>query len=237
MYQEIAGDSLWIEHKGNKILYEDGNLMNADGTAYTGKGVKVKKDGSIKLKGFLKKATNALNTLSSKDAGNSIVDELQSSTDNYSIVSSSSGNSYDPNTNTISFDTSSKNGGLNQDGNTRRPTFVGLGHELAHGVDDDRGTLNMRVDASFGFRNAEKFSTHMENQIRAEHGISLRTHYGQDANGNWQGSLLLGNGRTPESRYYPGYHYGGINSRITLPSAGPVLIINPIVIPTINKLP
>src|SRR5690606_27055026 len=66
-FMDVKGDSLWIEHKGNTILYENGKLMNKDGTAYTGKGVKIAKDGSVKLKGFLKKAVGALDKLSSKD--------------------------------------------------------------------------------------------------------------------------------------------------------------------------
>src|SRR5690606_25671816 len=108
--------------------------------------------------------------------------------ENYTIVKSNSGNYYESGANEVGFDPSSRNGGIDQKGNTGRPTFVGLGHELGHGVDDDNGTLDRTVDASFGYRNTEKFATHIENQIRAEHGLSLRTHYGQDASGNWNGS-------------------------------------------------
>src|SRR5690606_29524096 len=167
-FMDVKGDSLWIEHKGNTILYENGKLMNKDGTAYTGKGVKIAKDGSVKLKGFLKKAVGALDKLSSKDVGNSVVDQLQGSSENYTIVKSNSGNYYESGANEVGFDPSSRNGGIDQKGNTGRPTFVGLGHELGHGVDDDNGTLDRTVDASFGYRNTEKFATHIENQIRAE---------------------------------------------------------------------
>ncbi len=30
---DVQGDSLWIQHKGNKILYENGNVYNKDGIA------------------------------------------------------------------------------------------------------------------------------------------------------------------------------------------------------------
>ena len=216
-FREIAGDSLWISYKGNNILYENGNLLNSDGTNYTGEGVTVKKNGEIKLTGFLKKSVAALDKLSSKKAGNATVDELQSSSDNYTIVESTNGNKYAPSSNEIKFDPSSKQGGLNLKGKRKRPTFVGLGHELAHAVDDDRGTLDLTVDPSFGFRNAEKYATHIENQIRAEHGISLRSHYGINTMGAGVGPLLI-NG-TPESRYYRGYYYGGVNTTSSLTRA------------------
>ncbi len=87
---DVNGDSLWINHKGNDILYENGNLYNSDGTAYAGKGVKVKKDGSIKLKGFLKQTVNALGTINGTAEGGAMVTELQSSDNNFTIVNGKS---------------------------------------------------------------------------------------------------------------------------------------------------
>ncbi|WP_339609485.1 M91 family zinc metallopeptidase [uncultured Planktosalinus sp.] len=85
---DVQGDSLWIQHKGNKILYENGNVYNKDGTAYTGKGVKVKKDGTTKLKGFLKTAVNALGEISKGSEGANMISELQGSDNNFTIVDS-----------------------------------------------------------------------------------------------------------------------------------------------------
>ncbi|WP_334126871.1 M91 family zinc metallopeptidase, partial [Empedobacter brevis] len=236
-FMDVKGDSLWIEYKGNKILYENGNLRNQDGTAYTGKGVKIAKDGSVKLKGFLKNAVGALDKLNSKDVGNSIVDQLQGSSENYTIVRSSRGNYYNSGTNEVGFDPSARNSAPDQKGNTGRPTFVGLGHELGHGVDDDSGTLDRTVDTSFGYRNTEKFATHIENQIRAEHGLSLRTHYGQDASGNWNGPLLRGN--TNQSLHYPGFIYGGVTPLSIQPAGLSIPMTAPSgnVLPTINRIP
>ena len=187
---DIKGDSLWINHRGNEILYQDGRVSNSDGSTYLGKGVKVKKDGTPKLKGFLKKAVNALNTLSSETVGNSIVDELQGSSSNYTIVRSNTGNRYNRGRNEIQFDPSSKHGGINEKDKTGRPTFISLGHEIGHAIDDDRGTRVRGTDPAFGFRNSEKFGSHIENQLRSEHNIPLRTHYGIDANGNGVGRLI-----------------------------------------------
>ena len=77
-YIDINGDSLWISYQGNNILYENGNLYNADGSSYTGAGVKkdkdgnvkTKKDGSVKLKyGFLSQTVSALNIIGGTESG------------------------------------------------------------------------------------------------------------------------------------------------------------------------
>jgi RHS repeat-associated protein len=43
MFIDVNGDSLWISHRKEKILYVDGNLYNQDGSDYNGKALKVKK--------------------------------------------------------------------------------------------------------------------------------------------------------------------------------------------------
>jgi RHS repeat-associated protein len=232
-YVDMRGDSLWVQHKENNILYKNGDLYNSDGSAYRGDGVKIRKDGSIKLRGFLKSAVNALNQVGSGDAGNSVVNELQNSNENYTVVQSSEGNSYDPSNNLIKFDPSSKDGGLNEKGVTSRPTYVGLGHEMGHAVDDDRGTLSKSIDPSLGYMETEKFATHIENQIRSEHNLPLRTHYGIDSSGKGQGALLntVAKGMY-ESKFYSGFYYGS-PIPIVRPAYAPIVSIPQSVIPNI----
>ena len=63
--------------------------------------------------------------------------------------------------------------------------YVSLGHELAHAIDDLRGTMNHQVWIQKGTYEglkqdipfSELFSTYMENLIRKEHGLPLRTGY------------------------------------------------------------
>ncbi len=87
---DINGDSLWINYKGNNILYENGKLYTNDGTAYTGKGTKFNKNGNIKgYKGFLGQTMKALSTISGSKEGSSMVSKLQSSDNNFTIKSSS----------------------------------------------------------------------------------------------------------------------------------------------------
>ena len=72
----INGDSITITYRtgflglgGKKSLtYENGNLYNKDGSAYT-----------EKVKGFFKDVMNGLRDLKNTDEGNSLVSELQDS--------------------------------------------------------------------------------------------------------------------------------------------------------------
>jgi RHS repeat-associated protein len=177
-YIDINGDSLWIQiNKNNKALYMDGQLYNSNGTQYTGKGTKIDKNGNRQVTGFLKTAVDNLDQISGGKEGNKLVDELQASTDNVTIIqgSAGSGNSYNSKTNEVTFDTNSQNGGLDTRGLTNRPTFVGLAHELYHSVDDIRGTLSgKKVGNTI---QAEIFASHGENLIRAENFLPLRTQY------------------------------------------------------------
>ena len=228
LINDIQGDSLWISFgKNEKALYENGKLLSQgkDGkfSQYKGNQAKLDKNGNVKgYKGFLGKAVNALNTASSKSAGGDLISEIQSSTENISIVESSNGNSYYPSTNTVSFDPSSGQGGLDSTGGTSRPSFIGLGHELAHGLDDIRGTLNTTKIPGYNFTEAEKFATHIENQMRSEHNVPLRTHYSYSVNPSTNaktGVYPLLNGRM-QSLHYPNFYYGGVNSNLT--PVGPV---------------
>ncbi len=128
---------------------------------------------------------------------------MENSTDNFTVVKTSNGNSYNTGTNTIKFNPSSTEGGLNNRGATDRPAFIGLAHEMAHALDDSRGTINLNIIPGQTFTFAEQFSTHLENQIRAEHLLPLRTHYGIDATGAGVYTLI----NSGNSIHYPDYNY------------------------------
>jgi len=93
-YIDVNGDSLWISYNGNNILYSGGTLYNRDGSMYVGKGAKLKKDGSIKYKGFLGSATKALNEISTSATGASLIEEIQNS--NFNVTISEGLNMYNP---------------------------------------------------------------------------------------------------------------------------------------------
>lgn len=67
-------------------------------------------------------------------------------------------------------------------GNNERPTYISLGHEMAHIQDIWRGSYDgstwfVSDDDKVNVPNAEKYATHVENQIRAEHKLPLRAYY------------------------------------------------------------
>ena len=189
---DVNGDSIAIRiNNKNVAIYEDGKLYNRDGSAYTGKGVKVGKDGSIKLRGLLKHTVKALNSIASGgQAGDGLISTLQADTDFYVISRSTENSSVGR---MVRFNPFSSSSGLDTDGNTSRPAFIGLAHELAHALDADDGSIDDRTWITYSdgrtFTRAEIFASHIENQIRAENGIALREFYGIDQ-GKGVGQLI-----------------------------------------------
>ena len=195
---DINGDSILVTHRsgflglGKKetLVYNNGHLSNRDGSSYSGK-----------VRGFLKNTVSDLNKISNGGAaGNSLVGFFNNSKNNVTISSGSGGNS---NTGKrVSFDTNSTSGGLDVTGNTSRPTFVGLAHELVHTMEN---TL-VKTDLSTWFSipnpndptkptnvpKAEISTSNYENRIRAENNIPLRAYYTSSA---YPGAELL-NGTT-----------------------------------------
>ena len=207
---DLCGDSITIVHSkgflglGGKetLTYENGNLFNADGSAYTGK-----------VKGYLKSAVGALGCLNATTEGLALVSELQNSTNMFTIKSGD--NAFFPNNptraganlaevqavtgsmagssgsgGTIYWNANSISGGLDLTGNTFRPAYIGLGHEMGHASDSNQGLLHFSTNYTNAVIGATYFSTYngllksewravyRENIIRGQAGIPLRTHYG-----------------------------------------------------------
>ena len=75
-----------------------------------------------------------------------------------------------------------------------------------------------------------KFATHIENQLRNEHNLPLRTHYrALDSQGGVIESMPLLNGRI-KSAHYPNFYYGGLNSNA---SPAPAIINNAQIVPSV----
>jgi len=182
-YNDVLGDTIRITSAGGNTTYTQGMSYNGNDK-------------------FIKQTVDALNTLNSKNTGGEMLTDLSSSKTDYSIMqvaqrkgSSTFGNGYDDNLKAIGFNPSTNSGGIDENGSTSSKAFISLGHELAHAWDADNGTLDKSPWYTQGnsvIRNAEKFSTHIENKIRAEHGIPLRKYYGIDnSQGNSIGTGLL----------------------------------------------
>ncbi len=204
-YIDVNGDSLWITQRtgflglGGKqtLRYENGNLYNKDGSGYTGE-----------LKGFTSKAFDALNSLNSVSEGASRLRKLESSPNDFTIkrgknefIPSSinraalalnaqvSGRSIPAGAvpgsgGVIKWSPGSSRGGLNTSGNTERPSFIGLGHELlGHAFSANQGMADYRTHSSGLFSMDEFNASHAENLIRAQWHLPLRSSYGTDGTG------------------------------------------------------
>ena len=193
-YIDVNGDSVWIEHRKERILYEDGNLYNADGSEYSGKALKTKKDGTTKLTGFVGSTKRALDQIASGKAGNHLISELQSSEYHFTI-SSGEKNTFEfddwrgatlgaGSGGNITWSRSSTSGGPNALGRTSRPAYIGLAHELGHAFHSAKGNMDPTYwftvtteNSKDNIYNTEKQAIHWENQVRVENGLPLRTHY------------------------------------------------------------
>ncbi len=78
------------------------------------------------------------------------------------------------------------------------PFWLDMGHELAHRQDVlKNGGVQARAewltnpDTGDKIPASEKYATHMENLMRADAGLSLRTHYVKQGSGGWDDSRIL----------------------------------------------
>jgi hypothetical protein len=62
-------------------------------------------------------------------------------------------------------------------GQKATPSAVGLGHELSHAVDYDKGTLDQSTNLETGVRRSEEAAMKTENKIRQEMNLPQRTVY------------------------------------------------------------
>lgn len=203
LYIDVNGDSLWITHRGNKVLYNNGKLYDSKGNLYKGKGVKLDKEGNIvKYKGFLGKVTNALGIIGSAKDGSDLINELQGSKNNFNIVKGkneftqdntytayadlfkSSGKTYEM-LKSIGTNFSGGSGGtISWNPRGKKIPLVGgpqsnsamdLAHEMFHALDANNGQMN---DEKFkGIYKNEWQAVYRENLLRKQLNQPLRTHY------------------------------------------------------------
>lgn len=187
-----------VDLRGDSITYViNSTITNADGTTsissnlyYYGQDASgnfgfIGSNGSIYSGSDtnLNNLTAAVNSLRiGGNAGNALVGNLINSTNTVQVVQGH--NTADINGAFIRWNPNSTTGGINTMGNENRPSYIGLGHEMAHIQDTWNGTIDNSTWVTVGgvtIPNSEKYATHIENQLRAENGIPLRTHYGIDA--------------------------------------------------------
>jgi len=189
---DINGDSIAV--KGyNYVLDDKGNssLVNKNGEVYNKRYKNGKKAGQ--LKGYRGKVKRGLDKVKNGGAdGNNLVTELVNNSQTVDIVRDDNSFSAKGLSRTLSWNPSDGDGGLDVNGNTARPSFIGLSHELGHAYDAIvRKEYNLKEWVSgSGVAVAEKYASHVENMIRSENGIALRANYSNTSNPSY--NLLNG---------------------------------------------
>ena len=147
---------------------------------------------------FAKAVVNALRMLQKGDNGNRLVLAAIESTNQMRISEVNEkhpDNLFQEHKNgdiTIWWNPNKKAAGYSEfwrgDGTSISMSFVGLGHEIAHGIDFWYGDYDNNIWLDYGVSGkvycADIFACHYENLIRAEHSLPIRTHYARYSNGN-----------------------------------------------------
>lgn len=176
-------DGRWVDVEGGTgdnqgtYRYDNGNIL------FRQKGSEefVKYEGQ--MPDFVSKVVGGLNEINSKTEGNKLLQHFSNDKNNVTIQYEKGAADAGFNTNTsdvINIDPDAKNKLPTLDGLKDADFFTTLGHELGRHLDPNTyfkgfGTWTGKGDGEVS--RSEIFATHIENMIRAEHGISLRTSY------------------------------------------------------------
>ena len=164
---------VWIDNNNTewRYNYENNTFMNQNGDSYNGDNL------------FVGNLTEILKKLREKEAGRDLVRELAYSNSGI-IIAEGKKRSYEREyVNTHSLHDNIKSVILlcvNQEVDGFQQDFTTLAHEMAHAQDRINGTMDNKIWYKAGeteVYNSEIYATHIENIIRAEHGIALRWLY------------------------------------------------------------
>lgn len=159
---------------------------------------------------FAGQLSKALGDLRSGGAtGSGLVNDLMTSTSNFELVSRSRNSAYENGT-YISWNPTGTSGASDQNGSNQRPSYIGLGHEMAHIQDVWNGTYNNKTlstvslpdGTSKNIKRAEIYATHIVNRIRPENCLSLRVSYRIDGSGGADPSTWIIKSSTNQSLYF-----------------------------------
>ena len=141
---DLNGDTIWINYEDHRYLYDNRNLS-----------LNRKVNNVNSNIGFLFTAQNALNMISETDSGNDLLSDLSNSKNNININETIKGSYFIPKSRNkaslliqqpknsdfikyagtggnVYWNPNSTIGGPDELGNTTRPPFIGLAHELGH---------------------------------------------------------------------------------------------------------
>jgi RHS repeat-associated protein len=203
---DVNGDSIWVQVMMNAETREmqnhyygqvDGKwgLVGSDGKLYSG---------SNEFAGQITGALNELRT--GGDFGAKFVGDLATGSDNIEIRSHTGNNVTDGST--LYVNPGADQSAPTEKGSQKLPFSITLGHEMAHGLANAQGVAFkdwVTLPTEGGDRTlsqSEIYATHVENNLRGERGMPLRTHYSQDGDGNPMSETRILDSKA-RSLYYP----------------------------------
>ncbi|MBU3745375.1 MAG: hypothetical protein FGM61_12670, partial [Sediminibacterium sp.] len=203
---DINGDSIFVQVMMNKETREvqnhyygqvDGKwgLVGSDGKLYSGDD------------NFAKSIAGALDDLrTGGDFGAKFVGDAATGSDNIDIKPYSGNNVTDGTT--LYVNPNADQSAPTEKGSQRLPFNITLGHEMAHGLATAKGVKFdnwVTIPTEKGDRTlsqTELYATHVENMLRSESNLPLRTHYSQDSDGGTVSETRILDSKS-RSLYFP----------------------------------
>jgi RHS repeat-associated protein len=187
---DVNGDSIYISHRKETIVYHDGQLYNKDGSVYHGKAYNKKGN----LTGYVKQARNALDAIrTGGPAGQDLVNYFQNA--DFKDIQIQNDTKNGEQSGLITWNPTDRKSSIpNQVGSFGRDPYIGLAHEIGHSWDrSENGDSNVNkvwytaADGTVVYQ-SEMIATWWENRVRAENNVGLREYYSYiNANGSMQG--------------------------------------------------
>ena len=206
---DVNGDSIFIKSGENlTVLYRDGKVFTPDGKEYS----------VARRDWYLRKVITALNKITQYRTGKEGVETLSNSKNRITIQKGYNHCDATEKRNAVMitqlnkfgveatadyehiigsgsevfWNPTTSNSGPDAKGNTCRPSYIGLAHELGHAIYADNGTANYEpfspghFDIKLRAITYDEFNAvSFENNVRKEAGIPLRKAYTQDSQGNF----------------------------------------------------
>ena len=204
---DVNGDWIYVMHEGQNYKYDNGNFY-----AYNENEGDFSDQSELEDGSFLSVVLKALNKLSSNTVqGNDLVGYFGNGDNNAFISMGQVGSGNSEGYGDISLDPSLSGSDIpTENGIEKSPLWLDLGHELAHTQDYlTNGESVYDVwepnpsNPDKPFRESEKYATHVENTMRAQYGMPLRTHYANLGIGGYEPTRILNvNGSQSSSKFY-----------------------------------
>jgi hypothetical protein len=166
---------------------------------------------------FLEGVLTGLNQLNKNETGSSLL-KFFANDDNTATIRQGDKNQADIGSASGFIDLNSNfQGSLvpTEGGVSMSPFWLDIGHELAHIQDvkvNDPEQAKQDWIPETNSKESEKYATHMENQMRADAGLPLRTHYVRQGFGGYAPSRILNNGVS--TFYGTNYRLNAISKRL-----------------------